>query len=44
LVPTEPLHLNEKWQLKDWTGTLHLQDIQTVPRIATMDVEKLPAK
>jgi len=33
------VYLNEKWQLKDWTGTMQLQDVQTVPRIAAMDVE-----
>ena len=33
------VYLNEKWQLKDWTGTLQLQEVQIVPRIAAMDVE-----
>jgi len=33
------VYLNEKWQLKDWTGTLQLQDVQVVPRVAAMDVE-----
>ena len=33
------VYLNEKWQLKDWTGTLQLQDAQIVPRLAAMDVE-----
>jgi len=33
------VYLNEKWQLKDWTGTLQLQDVQVVPRLAAMDVE-----
>jgi len=33
------VYLNEKWQLKDWTGTLQLQDVQTVPRVAAMDVD-----
>lgn len=33
------VYLNEKWQLKDWTGTLQLQDVQVIPRMAAMDVE-----
>jgi hypothetical protein len=33
------VYLNEKWQIKDWTGTLQLQDVQIVPRDAAMDVE-----
>src|SRR5207302_8357755 len=33
------VYLNEKWRLKDWTGTLQLQDVQIVPRIAAMEVE-----
>src|SRR5207249_10780364 len=33
------VYLNEKWQLKDWTGTLQLQEVQIVPRLAAMDVD-----
>jgi hypothetical protein len=33
------VYLNEKWQLKDWTGTLQLQEVQIVQRIAALDVE-----
>lgn len=30
--------LNQKWQLKDWKGSLQLQEEQLVPRAATADV------
>jgi hypothetical protein len=33
------VYLNEKWQLKDWTGTMQLQDVQTVPRTTAMDMD-----
>jgi hypothetical protein len=33
------VYLNEKWQVKDWTGTMQLQDVQIVPRTAAMDVD-----
>ncbi|TAK90436.1 MAG: hypothetical protein EPO07_20400 [Verrucomicrobia bacterium] len=31
--------LNDKWQVKDWTGTLQLQEDQITPMAATIDLE-----
>jgi len=33
------VYLSEKWQVKDWTGTLQLQQQQTVPAAATLDLQ-----
>ena len=36
---TWQVYLNEKWQLKDWKGTLQLQQEQLVARPAAVDVQ-----
>jgi hypothetical protein len=33
------VHLNEKWQVKDWTGTLQLAEQQVTPVSATLDLQ-----
>ena len=33
------VYLNEKWQLKDWTGSLQLHQEQIVPRTAAIDAQ-----
>jgi hypothetical protein len=33
------VHLNEKWQVKNWTGTLQLQEQQVAPVAATLDMQ-----
>jgi hypothetical protein len=33
------VYLNEKWRLKDWTGSLQLQDERVLPRAAAIDVQ-----
>jgi hypothetical protein len=33
------VYLNEKWQVKDWTGTLQFQEEQIVPGTAAMDAQ-----
>jgi hypothetical protein len=33
------VYLNEKWQLKNWTGTLQLQDEQILPRPSAVDTQ-----
>lgn len=34
------VHLNDKWQVKDWTGTLQLQEQQVTPVAATVDLNR----
>lgn len=33
------VHLNEKWRVKDWTGTLQMQDQRVTPVAATFDLQ-----
>jgi hypothetical protein len=33
------VHLNEKWQVKNWTGTLQLQEQRVAPLAATLDLQ-----
>src|SRR5207247_5439614 len=33
------VHLNEKWQVKNWTGTLQLAEQQVAPVAATLDLQ-----
>jgi hypothetical protein len=33
------VHLNEKWQVKNWSGTLQLAEQQVVPVAATLDLQ-----
>jgi len=34
------VHLNEKWQVKDWKGTLQLSEEEVAPVTAALDLEK----
>ena len=36
---TWQVHLNDKWQLKDWTGTLQLQEQQVTSTATTLDLQ-----
>ena len=38
------VHLNEKWQMKDWTGTLQLQEQQVMPVTAALDLNRYLAE
>lgn len=34
------VHLNDKWQVKDWSGTLQLSEEQITPVAATLDLQQ----